>query len=208
MPDNSVDLIIADPPYGINYRSKHGSKEYKERVQSHEWDKDFNFKKYFKILYDKLKNNSFMYIFGRHENIRLMQELKCDRILVWDKGHCGMGDLIDWGIGYELIFLWKKGRPKLRGKRINGVIYYKHIGFFEKTLHPTMKPLGVINILLKKSSDKNDIVLDPFLGSGTTAVACKMLNRSFIGFELSEAYCEIARKRLKAVPEKLSKWFD
>lgn len=62
--------------------------------------------------------------------------------------------------------------------------------------HPTIKPLEIIEIIIKASSNPNDIVLDCFMGSGTTAVACKQLGRNFIGFEISPEYCEIANKRL------------
>lgn len=62
--------------------------------------------------------------------------------------------------------------------------------------HPTIKPLNIIQTLIKNSSLPGDIVLDPFLGSGTTAVASKMLNRQYIGFEINKDYFEIAQKRI------------
>lgn len=195
--NNSVDLIITDPPYNINYRSNHGSEEYKKRIQTAQnWDNNFNFKLYFGEFWWVLKEDCYFLVFGCEENIQAMQELGCYQILVWDKQHCGMGDLSDFGIGYELIFYFKKGNPKLRGKRINGVINYKHIGFFEKTLHPTQKPVGLIRLLIEKTSDKNAVVLDGFMGSGTTAVASKQLKRKFIGFEINKNYVDMANKRL------------
>ena len=63
--------------------------------------------------------------------------------------------------------------------------------------HATQKPLKVMSKPILLSSNENDIVFDPFLGSGTTAVAAKQLNRNFIGIEISEEYCEIARQRLR-----------
>ena len=63
--------------------------------------------------------------------------------------------------------------------------------------HPTQKPLSIVSKLIKVSSNENDIILDPFLGSGTTAVAAKQLKRNFIGIEISKKYCKIARDRLK-----------
>ena len=65
-----------------------------------------------------------------------------------------------------------------------------------KMVHPTQKPLDIIQRLIDKFSDKNDIVLDPFLGSGTTAVACLNTDRHYIGFELDPQYYDIACKRL------------
>jgi len=74
-------------------------------------------------------------------------------------------------------------------------------------VHPTEKPHILIEKLIEYFSKEGDVVLDPFIGSGTTAVACKKLNRNFIGFEISEEYCDIANKRLANVPERLDKWF-
>ena len=61
-------------------------------------------------------------------------------------------------------------------------------------------------MLFRSSTNENDIVLDPFIGSGTTANACKMFNRKYIGIELNADFCEIAREKIKAVPERLDKW--
>ena len=201
----SVDLILTDPPYNINYKSNHGSKEYKDRIQSHDWDTDFDFRRFFPDLWRVLKNDCFMYVFGRFENFELMSSLGCSRVLIWDKCHNGMGDLVDWGIGYEVIYVFKKGKPFLRGMRVNGVINFKHIGFFEKTIHPTQKPVGLMRYIIEKSCDEGSLVLDAFLGSGTTAVACKQTNRDWIGFELDSHYCKLINDRLQQV--NLKSWF-
>ena len=73
----------------------------------------------------------------------------------------------------------------------------------EKRVHPTQKPLPLFKWILEKYSQPNDVILDPFLGSGTTAVACLELNRHFIGIELSPEYCEIAKKRIKEIQPQL-----
>jgi len=67
----------------------------------------------------------------------------------------------------------------------------------EKRFHPTQKPLKLIQRLIQASSNQNDIILDPFMGSGTTAVVAKILNRNYIGFEINKEYIEQSRKRLK-----------
>ncbi|MBD3351774.1 MAG: site-specific DNA-methyltransferase [Candidatus Lokiarchaeota archaeon] len=69
----------------------------------------------------------------------------------------------------------------------------------EKKYHPTQKPLKLLRRLIKTSSNKGDIILDPFMGSGATAIASKSLGRQFIGFEISEEYCDIANKRLDSM---------
>ena len=66
----------------------------------------------------------------------------------------------------------------------------------EKRIHPTQKPLKLIQRLIQASSNQNDIILDPFMGSGTTAVVAKILNRNYIGFEVNKQYIEQSRKRL------------
>jgi DNA modification methylase len=68
---------------------------------------------------------------------------------------------------------------------------------YQETSHPTEKPLQLIQYFIEHHSNTNDIVLDCFLGSGTTAIACIKSNRNFIGIELSQHYCNIANKRIK-----------
>ena len=69
---------------------------------------------------------------------------------------------------------------------------------YSKRLHPTQKPVALFKYLIKTYTNKNDLVLDNCLGSGTTGVACKQLNRNFIGIEISEKYCKIAQDRINA----------
>lgn len=78
----------------------------------------------------------------------------------------------------------------------------------ETKYHPTQKPLELIEYLINTYSNGEDIVLDNCMGSGTTAVACKRLNRHFIGFEISKEYCDIAQKRLDNIPDRLENWID
>jgi site-specific DNA-methyltransferase (adenine-specific) len=73
----------------------------------------------------------------------------------------------------------------------------------EKLGHPCPLPIELVRRILLLSSDVGDVILDPFMGSGTTAAAAKGTNRNFIGFELSEKYCEIARKRIAETPAPL-----
>ena len=120
-------------------------------------------------------------------------ELK--NIIIWYKKKKGMGDLYgNFSPRYEMILFLTKGRPLLKDTRYSNVILFDNGG---NKNHPTEKPVGLIQILIKSFTDENKIVLDPFMGSGTTAKACYELNRRFIGFELDPEYCEIARKRLK-----------
>ena len=82
------------------------------------------------------------------------------------------------------------------------VLYYNNV---RKTVHPTQKPLDLIEYLIKTYSNEGDIVLDNCMGSGTTGVACKLLNRNFIGIELDEKYFKVAKERIDntIVPKRL-----
>jgi len=77
-----------------------------------------------------------------------------------------------------------------------------------KKIHPYQKPIELYKRMIKTSSNENDVVLDCFMGSGTTALASSLLNRHFIGFEINLDYCKIAEKRLKNIPNKLDNWIN
>jgi DNA modification methylase len=103
-------------------------------------------------------------------------------------------------------FLFKKGKAKLVSwktdifKDTPGRMVEPDEGFIN---HPTPKPKHFIKELLKMVTREFDIVLDPFLGSGSTAVACKQLNRRYIGFEIDPEYCRLAAKRIEKVSNPL-----
>ena len=100
-------------------------------------------------------------------------------------------------------------RPFNPRKNYTDVWTYNIIGGKENVNHPTQKPVNIIKRVIDTSSKQNSIVLDLFMGSGTTAVACKELGRNFIGFEISGEYCKIAEERLKKVNnKKLNEWFN
>lgn len=123
-------------------------------------------------------------------------------LIIWNKNNHGSGDLKgSYAPKYELILFGHKGRSLFRDKRISDVIDFDKIPS-KKLKHPTEKPLGLLKIFIEKSSDKENVILDPFIGSGTTAVACKRLNRNFIGFEISQNYVDVANKRLAEIGEK------
>lgn len=106
---------------------------------------------------------------------------------LWNK----LSNVLDFNLEYEKIA--QTFNP------IMGITdVWRDIDFYkEKHLHPTQKPLDLITRLIKASSNENDLVLDPFGGSGTTALACKNENRNCISIELDETYCNIAKNRIK-----------
>lgn len=98
----------------------------------------------------------------------------------------------------EFILYAVKGRHILNGRRDSDVLYYNRV-VGNKQLHQNQKPLDLCKFLINKSSQPNDVVLDCFMGSGTTGVACLQTNRNFIGIELDKDYYEVANKRIKDV---------
>lgn len=187
--DNSVDCIIIDPPYGINYQSNHR----KEKFQTIKNDDTLFIP--MDDLWRVLKPNGAMFIFYSHKVPLIDDRVK--NVIVWVKDNWTAGDLEgDFGNQYELCAFMPKDEFKLRSKRYSNVWNFKRIDG-SKAVHPTQKPEALIRRLIETATNEEDLVLDCFMGSGTTAVACKQLNRNFIGFELSEEYCKIAEKRLQ-----------
>ena len=115
-------------------------------------------------------------------------------LLIWNKGqHTGMGDLaFPWKPDFEEIYIIGDGWS---GRRTTSVLSF-NARTDSGRLHPTEKPVTLMIEIIGKAP--KGTILDPFLGSGTTAVACERLNRKWIGIEISEEYCEIAAKRIDA----------
>ena len=182
MPDNSVDLVITDPPYGMSFQSNHR----KEKHLKIEGDDE--------LPIEAIKNciriaRKACYIFCRWDNIKDMPQPKS--VIAWVKNNWSMGDLEhEHGRQWEAICFYPKEQHEFI-KRIPDVIHCERTG---NNLHPTEKPVKLIRILIK--ANKGKVILDPFMGSGTTAMACKQLSRDYIGIEIEEKYIEIANKRL------------
>lgn len=198
MHNSFVDCLITDPPYGMNYQSG-------RRKQKHEVIKNDNNSEWIDTIisemYRVLKENSHVYLFCNEYLIgRLLDQLKevgfnTKRMLVWEKNNHTSGDLLgDYANITEYILFAHKGTKKLNGNRDRNILKFDRIN---TNWHPTEKPVDLIAYLIKKSSQKGDLIYDPFLGSGTTAVACKSLGRNYIGSEISEKYYKIAEERLK-----------
>jgi DNA modification methylase len=118
--------------------------------------------------------------------------------LIWWKDRGGMGDVeAEYARDYEVILYGSRTRRALNGRRDGAVLAnFSTLGAIKTRHHPTEKPVDVCGYLIGKSTDYGDLVLDPFMGSGTTLRAAKDLGRRAIGIEIEERYCEIAAKRL------------
>lgn len=204
IPDKSIDLVLTDPPYGMDYQSSWRTDKYDKIANdvSLDWLDTF-----LTQAYRVLKDDTHIYLFCNDFAISDFRKaleraaFNPKRALVWVKNNHTIGDLEgDYGNKTEFIVWGHKGRRELNGHRDTNVIQERRQA---TDLHPTQKPIDLMSYFIEKSSKPNEIIIDPFLGSGTTAVACKQLNRNFIGIEISSKYCEIARKRLEATPTPL-----
>lgn len=208
---NSIDLIITDPPYDI--KGIHGSGIVKDRgVSFHKEleEKSLNVGLNSAILDDfcRVMKKINIYIWCNKEQIiqyldYFVKGKNCNyEILVWAKEDpipfCGTHYLVDkeyclyfWQQGAFVKIPYERGKTFFLGKK--NVIDKNDYG------HPTIKPLEIIETLILNSSQEGGAVLDPFLGSGTTALACKHTKRRFIGFEIDKHYFKIASDRLNGI---------
>ena len=207
IPDGSVDLVLTDPPYGINYASA-WIKDKSKRLGGIMNDKT-PFLDFIELALKKLKPSGAAHIFTRWD----VQQTFIDRITgvggrvknvcIWDKCSHGMGDLRSaYGSRYESI-LFVPGREFcFPGKRPQDIIAVAKVPA-TKLVHPTQKPVELVERLILDTTRAGDVVLDPFMGSGTTAVACLKTGRNYIGFELDEGYHAIAQKRVADTVDEL-----
>ena len=201
-----VDAIITDPPYNIA-RANNFQSMGRAGIDFGEWDKNFDLFSYLDIAYKLLDKNGSIIIFNDWKNL---------------------GDIVRYGenLGFvckDMIRL-EKSNPMPRNRDRRYITDYecavwltmpkakwifnrqsetyerpKFIGSIESGLHPTQKNTLLMEWLVKIHSNENQVILDPFMGSGTTGVACKNLNRKFIGIELDENYFNIAKDRIESI---------
>lgn len=188
IPEKSIDLVLTDPPYGIGIATtgKVGGgkcasvKDYGQQI----WDKD---KVSDKHIIEAQRVSLNQVIFGGNYYAGLLGDSPC--WIVWDKDNTG--NFADCELAWTSF---KTATRKFRW-RWNGMLQ-EDMGNKEYRAHPTQKPLPLFKWILEKYSEPDQAILDPFLGSGTTAVAAKQLGRQYIGIEISEKYCDIAVQRL------------
>lgn len=196
----SVDVIITDPPYfqGLTHNGQRG--DFADLAIS-----AYFFKALFAEFARVLKPTGKFYFFtdwrGYAFYYPLISEyLPVKNMLVWDK-ISGPGN--HYAFMHELVIFGFKGNQSMTGSNI---IRCKGVRAIEgEKVHPTQKPLELIEKLITDSTQPGDLVLDCFAGSGTTAVAAKKLGRKYICFELQEKYAQIARQRVENTSKTLTK---
>ena len=173
VPDKSIDLIIVDSPYQEGFSNR-----------------------FFTFKY-KLVDNGQMLWFTQPTELYDMPE-RPKQILIWKEPMSPKPKYRRYKEFLDFICWYAYGEYTF-----NNLLWNLMSSVFEdfiirsERLHKWEKPLSMIEKLILIHTNENDIVLDPFLGSGTTAEACMKWNRNFIGIDISEEYCEIARKRVK-----------
>ena len=197
IPDESVDMVLTDPPYGMNFQSGHRKSKY-EKIKGDsnlDWLDDF-----VNEIYRVSKPNTAHYVFCSFHHIdkfkqAIEKKFKVKNILTWVKNNTSMGDLKgDFAPKTEFIIFFHKGRKLINGKRDPNVLEFKKT---RNELHPTQKPVDMTEYLIGKFSDEGDVILDLFMGSGTTGIACLNTNRRFIGMELDKDYFNISKERIE-----------
>ncbi len=203
IPNGSVDLVLTDPPYNIA-RENNFSTMGRAGIDFGEWDKGFDLFSYIDQVSRVLNKNGSFVVFNDWKNlgdIAKYAESKGfdtkDMIRLEKSNPMPRNRDRRYITDYECaIWFVKTGAKWTFNRQDEKYQRPKFVASIETGLHPTQKNLYLMESLVKIHSNPTNIVFDPFMGSGTTGVACKNLNRNFIGIEKDEAYFEIARKRI------------
>ena len=213
--DESVDLIVTDPPYKTTSRGDEGNAGGMLKSKLTKQGKIFkhnNVKpiEYIPEFYRLLKDGSHCYIMTNHVNLQEMLNTATEcgfhfiKSLIWNKGNKIMGQF--YMSQFEYILFFRKGKAKKINKcgtaDILSVPNKKTKGKDGKNIHDTEKPVELMKILIENSTQEGELVLDPFIGVGAVGIACKELNRDYIGIELDKEYWEIANERIEKLNKK------
>jgi len=203
MKDESIDLIVSDPPYLQNYKTGRRKDKLHKFCTTIDGDDDPKLIiDYIMECYRILKNDAAIYMFCSTTKIDFFkQEMEkhftVRNIITWDKGTHSAGDLVHaFGKRCEFIILANKGQSKIQGKRIQDLWRFNRVVGKEQ-LHQNQKPLDLIKQCVLKHSNEGDIVFDGFAGSATTAIAARNMGRQYICIEKDKEYYEVAKKRLE-----------
>ena len=196
IPDNSVDLILTDPPYGINLTPQRESGKFKNTKVINDDNSDW-FLNFVNECYRISKNAVCIFCVWKKID-GFMSSFKnkfiIKNLLVWNKDWFGMEN--NYRPNYELCLLCCKTNVTTKSKNKSNILTYRRISP-QKMIHSCEKPTALIEDLILELSNENDIICDTFMGSGSTGVACVNTNRNFIGVELDDTYFEIAKKRIQ-----------
>lgn len=217
VPDNFVDLVVTDPPYNVSQKSNINYKNLNVVKNFGDWDFGFDPVPVLKELKRILKPTGQIYVFCATKQIPqyisiFEEEWFFRNMLVWNKVNpaprMSKTNFV-FANEYIVYAINEKGRPtdsvfnfskhsEMKNIFITSALQGKErLKVDRKAVHPTQKPLSILKKLIEISSNPDDIVLDPFMGVGSTAVASLELGRRFIGCEFDKKYVKYANWRLK-----------
>lgn len=188
--DESVNLVLTDPPYLVNYQDRSGRSIANDKTG--EW-----LQPTFAELHRVLRPDSFcvsFYGWTKIDHFFAAWKKAGFRVIghiVFNKGYASSSRFVRYQ--HESAFLLAKGNPALPENPIPDVLPWKYSG---NKFHPTQKPLDAMKTLVEAFSKPGDLVIDPFMGSGTTCLAAYQAGRNYLGIELDPNYYTIASQRL------------
>ena len=202
MNGSKADMVFTDPPYGVSYQSNMRTKTEKFNVLENdnlfitEWINNL-----------PLFSKGFVFVWTSWKVLKQWIEFcetigELSNIIVWDKGGGGIGDLKKTFLtDFEVALVYHRG-AEIKGKRLGSVWSIGKDGS-TKYLHPTQKPVELPAMAIENITNQNELVLDLFLGSGSTMVASHQLKRKCYGMELDSKYCQVIIDRMKKLDSTL-----
>ena len=205
----SVDLLVTDCPFktiSVGSKTPKGGIFLTREAKAGKMFRhnDIEFSEWLPEVYRILKQDTHCYIMINARNLAELQQkaekvgFQFQNILIWYKNNATPNKY--YLNAYEMILMLRKGKAKNINNmgtknvlQINNIIGNKN--------HPTEKPVELMKILIENSTVGGDLVIDPFMGAGSTGIACKELNRDFIGIEIDEKYFKIAKERIEDTEE-------
>lgn len=203
-----VDIILTDPPYktitggdsnGKNSARPKGILSGNRKLFEHQTT--CSQKEWMPRIFNLLKDGGHAYIFTNALNLKEMLDVstsvgfKMHNLLVWEKNNCTPSQF--YMKNCEYILFLRKGRAKWINNIGNSKTVHQFNNIIGNKVHPCEKPVDLLKFYIENSTATEDLVLDPFMGSGSTGVACLNTNRNFIGIELDQKYYSIAKSRLQ-----------
>ena len=201
-----ADLILTDPPYNISVSNNFHTMKGRKGIDFGDWDKGFDLTGWIPKAVEKLKDGGNIIIFNAWRNMgtiaSALEDCGClvKEMIQWQKSNPMPRNRDRLYVTACEFAIWAtKGKGwtfnRQRDSYENTIFQYPIVSA-KKRIHPTQKPVELLEDLLLIHSNPGDIVLDPFMGSGSTAVAAIETGRKFIGFELDADYCSAARERI------------
>lgn len=202
---DTVDLVITDPAYeSLEKHRKIGTttRLKESKSSSNQWFQIFpnsRFEELFSEIYRVLRKNSHFYLLCDQETAFFAKPLaeKCGfkfwKPIIWDKKRIGMG--YHYRSRYEFVLFFEKGKRKLNNLGIPDILEVPRV----YNGYPTEKPVALMDILIKQSTQENEVVCDPFMGSGSVGVSALSLSRNFYGNDISEDSLRITLDRLNSL---------